>query len=108
MTKKQKRVLYKVIISGLLLICAFFLDEWFYFQLSVIVASYLIIGFDVLKKSFRNICKGQIFDENFLMMIATLGAFAIAEYDEVVFVMLFYQVGELFESIALAMVISCF
>lgn len=100
MTKKQKRVLYKVIISGLLLVCTFFLEKWFYIQLSVFVVSYLVIGLDVLKKSFRNICKGQIFDENFLMMIATLGAFAISEYDEAVFVMLFYQVGELFENVA--------
>lgn len=100
MTKKQKRVLYKAIISGVLLTCAFFLSSRFFIQLAVFVAAYLIIGIDVLKKSFRNICRGQVFDENLLMMIATMGAFIIGEYDEAVFVMLFYQVGELFESIA--------
>ncbi len=100
MTKKQKKNLYKIIISAVLLVSAFFLGKVFYVRLGVFIASYLIIGFDVLKKSIRNICRGQLFDENFLMLIATLGAFAIAEYDEAVFVMLFYRVGELFESIA--------
>ncbi len=100
MTKKQRKVLYKVIISGLLLIVSIFFEKFFYVQLSVLIVSYLIVGFDVLKKSFRNIRKGQIFDENFLMMIATFGAFAIGEYNEAVFVMLFYQVGELFENVA--------
>ena len=59
-----------------------------------------VIGWDILYKSVRNIAHGQIFDENFLMCIATFGAFAIAEYPEAVFVMIFYQIGELFQSIA--------
>ena len=100
MTKKQKNALYKILISGVLLICSFFLGKLFFIQLVLLILSYFIIGFEVLKKSFRNICKGQIFDENFLMMIATFGAFAIGEYNEAVFVMLFYRIGELFEGIA--------
>lgn len=100
MNKKQKKVFYKIIISGLLLMLAFFLQGVFYLRIAMIISSYLIIGFDVLRKSFRNICKGQVFDENFLMLIATIGAFVIGEYNEAVFVMLFYQFGELFESIA--------
>ncbi len=100
MTKKQKNTLRKILVSGTLLLCAFCFKKWFFMHLTVLIPAYFIIGFDVLKKSFRNICKGQIFDENFLMMIATFGAFAIGEYNEAVFVMLFYRVGELFESIA--------
>ena len=64
------------------------------------LAPYLTVGYDVLKKAFLNVIHGQIFDENFLMCIATIGAFAIKEYPEAAFVMLFYQVGELFQSIA--------
>lgn len=100
MTKKQKNDLCKILVSGALLISSFFLKNIFFIHLIFLISAYLIIGFDVLKKSFKNICKGQIFDENFLMMIATFGALAIKEYNEAVFVMLFYRVGVLFEGIA--------
>ncbi|MBQ7096732.1 MAG: cadmium-translocating P-type ATPase [Clostridia bacterium] len=100
MTKKQKSSFYKIVICGILLTGSFFLDRLFFLRLAVLIPAYFVIGFDVLKKSFRNICKGQIFDENFLMVIATFGAFVIGEYNEAVFVMLFYRVGELFEGIA--------
>lgn len=62
--------------------------------------SYLFVGLEILKKALRNIFRGKIFDENFLMMVATIGAFAIGEYPEAVAVMLFYQIGELFQSYA--------
>ncbi len=90
----------KIGISTGILIAAILVEKWAYVQLTLFVLSYFCVGFQVLKKSFRNIFHGQVFDENFLMMIATFGAFVIGEYAEGVFVMLFYQVGELFESIA--------
>jgi Cd2+/Zn2+-exporting ATPase len=66
----------------------------------ILLISYLIVGFDIIKKAFRNIFRGKIFDENFLMTVATIGAFGIGEYPEAVAVMLFYQIGELFQSYA--------
>ena len=66
----------------------------------IFIVSYLIVGFDILKKALRNIIRGKVFDENFLMAVATLGAFGIGEFPEAVAVMLFYQVGELFQSYA--------
>ena len=66
----------------------------------VFIVSYIIVGFEILKKAIRNICRGKVFDENFLMAVATLGAFGIGEYPEAVAVMLFYQIGELFQSYA--------
>lgn len=71
-----------------------FIEKFFF------IISYLIVGFPILKKAFRNIFKGKVFDENFLMVVATIGAFAIGEFPEAVAVMLFYQIGELFQSIA--------
>ena len=64
------------------------------------IISYLFVGLEILKKAVRNIFRGKVFDENFLMMVATIGAFAIGEYPEAVAVMLFYQIGELFQSYA--------
>ena len=66
----------------------------------IFIVSYIIVGFEILRKAIRNIFKGKVFDENFLMSIATIGAFAIGEFPEAVAVMLFYQVGELFQSYA--------
>lgn len=99
MTKKQKRLLGKIIVSGVLFVCALVLP---YESVSAImfVAAYLTVGYSVIVKAVKNIGHGQVFDENFLMLIATLGAFALREFSEAVAVMLFYQVGELFESIA--------
>ena len=70
------------------------------YQLYALVLAYLLLGWRIVWKSLQNILKGKVFDENFLMSVATLCAFAIGEYAEAVFVMLFYQVGELFQSIA--------
>ena len=100
MTSKQKKSLYRIIISGILLIIIVLLDIKGFIKLAAFMVPYLIIGFGVIKKAIINIKNGQVFDENFLMCIATIGALCVGEYPEAVFVMLFYQVGELFESVA--------
>jgi Cd2+/Zn2+-exporting ATPase len=104
LTKKQKKNLRRIIIAAALLASVWILTElvelpWFV-CLALFLAPYLICGYDVLLKACRNIAHGHVFDENFLMAIATIGAFAVAEYPEATFVMLFYQVGELFQSIS--------
>ncbi len=91
----------KIIISLILFLFAMivnFQNEWI--NKGIFIASYIIVGFEILRKAIRNIFRGEVFDENFLMSIATLGAFAIGEFPEAVAVMLFYQVGELFQSYA--------
>jgi Cd2+/Zn2+-exporting ATPase len=91
----------KIIISAILFVLALvipFSNEWINNGLFII--SYLVVGFEILKKAIRNIFRGKVFDENFLMAVATIGAFAIGEFPEAVAVMLFYQVGELFQSYA--------
>ena len=100
MNKTQKSNLIKIIASAVLLVIFSFIDFTGYIKLIAFLIPYLIIGFSVLKKAAVNISNGQVFDENFLMTIATVGALCIGEYPEAVFVMLFYQVGSLFESIA--------
>ena len=97
----MKKRLYKIIISVVLfLIAIIFPSQNIWIKREIFVLSYIIVGFEILKKAFRNITRGKIFDENFLMAVATLGAFAIGELPEAVAVMLFYQVGELFQSYA--------
>ena len=108
MNKRQKKDLYRILTALILFIPLFVLEhmgileqlpfEWMPFLICLI--PYLIVGYDVIKKAWHNIKNGQIFDENFLMMIATFGAFVVSEYIEAVAVMLFYQVGELFQSYA--------
>ena len=107
MTKKQKKMRNRILVTLVLFILLFALDklhvisEWPRLVLFfVYVIPYLIIGYDVIKKAAVNIKNGQVFDENFLMMIATFAAFAIGEYDEALAVMLFYQIGELFQGYA--------
>ncbi len=104
MSRKQKRSLYVIIISAALLIAAaaaaHFITLPWWGELLLFLLPYIVIGGGTLKRAAVNIVHGQVFDENFLMSIATLGALWIGEYPEAVFVMLFYQVGELFESIA--------
>lgn len=106
MTKKQKKVLYRIIVSTLLLIAARLLPLPVYAGVALYMASYIVIGHDILTKAFKGILRRQVFDENFLMAVATLGAIALAIYDrnleftEAVAVMLFYQIGELFQSYA--------
>ena len=101
MTKKMKKKLIRIIISFILLVLAFILklDNVIINDILFII-SYLIIGYDIILKALRNITRGKVFDENFLMTIATIGAFFIGEFPEAVAVMLFYQVGELFQSYA--------
>ena len=101
MTKKMKKKLIRIIISFILLILAFILklDNTIINNI-LFITSYIIIGYDIILKALRNITRGKVFDENFLMTIATIGAFFIGEFPEAVAVMLFYQVGELFQSYA--------
>ncbi len=97
---KQKRQLYKIIAAAVLFAVAFMLPVSGYWRLAVWSAAYLIVGLPIVRKAFRNIGHGQVFDENYLMTAATVGAFALGEYSEGVAVMLFYQIGELFQSYA--------
>ena len=97
----MKKKLYKIILSIILFVIALvirFSNNWI--NNICFILSYFIVGFEILKKAFRNITKGNVFDENFLMSVATIGAFAIGEFPEAVAVMLFYQIGELFQSYA--------
>ncbi len=105
MTRAQKRTLYRIIATAILFAAALFATELLpplkgHWRLPAFLAPYFLIGWDVLYTAGRNILKGQVFDENFLMALATVGALAIGEYPEAVAVMLFYQVGELFQKIA--------
>ena len=119
MTKKQKKVLVRICVSAVLLVVLHFLPEGFPFfadaeedgllqrfvRMLFYLVPYGIIGYDILRKAFRGILNRQVFDENFLMAVATLGALVIGllktgDFDEAVAVMLFYQVGELFQSYA--------
>ena len=105
MNNKQKKVLIRIIIAGILFIGISVFSKISGYDneivmLTVYLIPYLIIGYDILIKAVKNIFHGQIFDENFLMVIATIGAFILKEYPEAVAVMLFYQVGELFQNIA--------
>lgn len=105
MTRKQKKNLIRIAISAVLFVAAYCVAElvdgipW-WGELLIFAAPYLIVGYDVLVGAAKNIVRGRVFDERFLMLIATVGAFAVGEYPEAVAVMLFYQVGELFQSIA--------
>lgn len=100
MNRKQKKVLYRILFSGVLLLLAVCLTVPAGIRFALFLGAYGVIGWDVLWRAFRNILHGQIFDENFLMAVATIGAFLTGEYPEGVAVMLFYQTGELFQSYA--------
>lgn len=100
MSKKQKKALYRILIGAVIFLLGELLPLPGLWPLALFLPAYLIAGGDVLLKAARNIGHGQVFDENFLMGIATIGAFAVGEYPEGVAVMLFYQVGELFQSYA--------
>lgn len=107
MSRKQKKTLIRIIISAVIFATGLFIPEaenrfsalWF-IRLGVFLAAYLTAGWDILWKAVRNISHGQVFDENFLMAIASIGAMIIGEYSEGTAVMIFYQVGELFQSVA--------
>src|SRR5699024_10054266 len=104
MTKKQKKTLYRIIAAAVLLIVVALVTESIpmpqVLQFVLHLVPYLVIGWDILRKAFLGILHGEVFDENFLMAIATVGAMGVGEYREGVAVMLFYQVGELFQSYA--------
>lgn len=104
MSKKKKNVLYRIIVSLILLVAVSILDAlvempWI-LRLALYLVPYLVIGYDILKKAGKGILKRQVFDENFLMAVATVGAVCLGDYKEGAAVMLFYQIGELFQSVA--------
>ena len=100
MNKKQKKVLIRVIVASVLLILCAVLPTTGYVRFATFMVPYLVIGYDILKKAWKGILNKQVFDENFLMAVATVGAILLGEYPEGVAVMLFYQIGELFQSYA--------
>ena len=106
MTKKQKKMLSRILITAVMLAALYFLPVTGWLRLALYLAAYLVIGYDILKKAGQGILNGRVFDENFLMAVATVGAFALAiyeksgDYNEAIAVMLFYQIGELFQSYA--------
>lgn len=104
LTRKQKKMLYRIIAAGILLAAAAVITHFtelpWWADLLIFVVPYVVSGYDVLKTAAINLLHGQVFDEKFLMMVATVGAFGAGEYPEASAVMLFYQVGELFQSIA--------
>lgn len=100
MTSKLKKRLYRIIAAGVLFALGMILKGNEYVTAGLLVASYIIVGYDVILKAVKNIMRGKVFDENFLMAIATFGAFGLKDFDEAAAVMLFYQIGELFQSYA--------
>ena len=100
MNRKQKKMLWRILASGALFAAGLLVPLEGASKLLLFLPAYALIGWDVLWKAVRNIAGGQVFDENFLMALATIGAFFTGEYPEGVAVMLFYQIGELFQSYA--------
>lgn len=100
MNKKQKKVLVRIIAAFVLLVILSFIPVDGWIRLALYMIPYLVIGYDILKKAVKGIMNRQVFDENFLMAVATIGAIALGDYKEGVAVMLFYQIGELFQSYA--------
>ena len=96
----MKKRLWRIIIAALVFIVALLINNIEWLQIAMFVISYIIAGGDIVKRAVTNILRGKVFDENFLMSVATIGAFLIGEYPEGIAVMLFYQVGELFQSYA--------
>lgn len=106
MTKKQKKLLQRITAAAILfaagMLLPLFAEVPAYIIFALFGISYIIIGWDIIWKAFCNIRQGEAFDENFLMTVATTGAFALGEYSEGVAVMLFYQIGEWFQSYAVS------
>ena len=100
MDSRQKKMLWRILAAGVLFLIALLIPAQGLPRLLLFLIPYGVIGWDVLWRAVRNLTRGQIFDEHFLMSLATVGALAIGEYPEAVFVLLFYQVGELFQSCA--------
>lgn len=101
MTPKQRRLLARILAAGALFLLAQLTPLAGLYRAALFLIPYALVGWDVLYRAARNIRSGEIFDENFLMAVATIGAFALGEYAEAVAVMLFYQVGELFQGLSL-------
>ena len=106
MTKKQKKMLIRILITAAMLVALYIIPVTGWLRLALYLTAYLVIGYDILKKAGQGIVNGRVFDENILMAVATVGAFALAiyeksgDYNEAIAVMLFYQIGELFQSYA--------
>ena len=100
MNKKQKKVLIRIIVAAALIVVLSLMPIEGYVKFGLFMIPYLVIGYDILKKAFKGILNKQVFDENFLMAVATIGAIALGDYKEGTAVMLFYQIGELFQSYA--------
>ena len=100
MTKKQKKVLYRIILSAIVMAVLLVLPFDGVLKAVLFLVPYLVIGYDILRKAVLGVIHGEVFDENFLMAVATIGAMCLEEYAEGVAVMLFYQIGELFQSYA--------
>ena len=106
MNRKQKKMLVRIVLAAAMVICLGFLPVQGLLRLALYLTTYLVIGYDILKKAGKGILNRQVFDENFLIAVATVGAFALAiytrsgDYTEAIAVMLFYQIGELFQSYA--------
>lgn len=100
MNKKQKKMLIRIIIAAVLIVVFSLLPAEGYLRFVLFMIPYLVIGYDILKKAFKGVLNKQVFDENFLMAVATVGAILLGDYSEGVAVMLFYQIGELFQSYA--------
>ncbi len=100
MTKKQKKILYRIIIAAILFVGLYFVPVEGVLKLILYLIPYFIIGYDILRKAALGIAHGEVFDENFLMAVATVGAMCLGDYAEGVAVMLFYQIGELFQAVA--------
>lgn len=100
MSRKQKKMMIRIIIAAVMIIALDFIPVTGWTRFTLYMIPYLIIGYDILKKAVKGIINRQVFDENFLMAVATVGAIALGDYTESVAVMLFYQIGELFQSVA--------
>ena len=100
MTKKQKKAMIRIIIAVVLVGLISLLPVKGYIRFALFMIPYLVIGYDILRKAVKGIMNRQVFDENFLMAVATIGAIALGDYTEGVAVMIFYQIGELFQSYA--------
>lgn len=101
MNKKQKKLLYRILTAVVLFAAAKIMGTWWQMaEILLLLSAYIVVGYDVIRSAVGGILRGQVFDENFLMVLATLGAWATGEYHEAVFVMIFYQIGDLFEKYA--------
>lgn len=100
MNKKQKKMLIRIVIAAVLVVAFSLIPMKGYVKFVLFMIPYLVIGYDILKKAGKGILNRQMFDENFLMAVATIGAILLGDYKEGVAVMLFYQIGELFQSYA--------